>query len=360
MIHVFTSYVVSRGIVDSLSAYFQSIKCSLGADTEAVAACEFACQSLIFAGFLLRIVRVALTQLSSARTSSAAAQKTLSLISASSRDLTSRVRVQLKSPVPVHASLVNLSLSSAPAPAPASANTNCNNVGEPQPPVQQQPLASILNSTLNSSLNESNAGEQQQSEAPKSESGAAPDESAPTSRSSKSRRRHRQRERQQSKNSQCDSVGGVSGVGDASAGGVVDGSRELSLADSTRGLHVSSTRTRSGTGNSGVALEDDSSQLLAALAANDLLGVLNALYSMLLSSGSSWRRLLGATANDASPSHRDTSYLLLEVSSALPAECLQPIGSLRVALSAFRFMNELAATNLSILQVSIYIYFYLY
>ena len=138
------------------------------------------------------------------------------------------------------------------------------------------------------------------------------------------------------------------------AGGVLlDGSRELSLADSSRGLHVSSTRTRSGSGTSAVALEDDTSQLLAALAANDLLGVLNALYSMLLSSGSSWRRLLGATANDASPSHRDTSYLLLEVSSALPAECLQPIGSLRVALSAFRFMNELAATNLSILQVSV-------
>ena len=200
------------------------------------------------------------------------------------------------------------------------------------------------------------AGEQQQSETPNLESVAAPDESAPTSRSSMSRRRQRQRERQQSKNSQCESVGGPIGVGDASAGGVLDGSRELSLADSTRGLHVSSTRTRSASGTNAVALEDDTSQLLTALVANDLLGVLNALYSMLLSTGSSWRRLLGAAANDAlgaSPSHRDMTYLLLEVSSALPAECLQPIGSLRVALSAFRFMNELAATNLSILQVTV-------
>jgi hypothetical protein len=157
----------------------------------------------------LRVVRVTLAQQSSVRTSSVGAQKTLSLISASSRDLTSRARVQPK-PVPVHASLVNLSLSSASA----SASANCKNVGEPQHPVQQQqqPLASILsstlNSTLNSSLNESNAAEHKLSAAPKSESGVAPDESAPTSRSSKSRRRQRQRERQQSKNYQCESVGG--------------------------------------------------------------------------------------------------------------------------------------------------------
>ena len=146
---------MSRGIVDSLSAYFQSIKCSLGADTEAVAACEFACQSLIFVGFLLRVVRVALSQQSSVRTASAAAQKTLSLISTSSRDLTSRARVQPKSPVPVHVSLVNFSLSPASIPVSANTSTNCNNGGELQPQVQQQqPLASILNYTLNSSLNE--------------------------------------------------------------------------------------------------------------------------------------------------------------------------------------------------------------
>ena len=121
-----------------------------------------------------------------------------------------------------------------------------------------------------------------------------------------------------------------------------------------------------GTGTSAVALEDDTSQLLAALAAlaaNDLLGVLNALYSMLLSSGSAWRRLLGAAANDAlgaSPAHRDTTHLLLEVSSALPAECMlsacrvpgadrEPAGG----AVGVRFMNELAATNLSILQVNV-------
>ena len=85
------------------------------------------------------------------------------------------------------------------------------------------------------------SSEQQQREAPKSEGVATPDESAPTFRSSKSRRR--QRERQQSKNSKRESVGGPNSVGDVFAGGVLDGSRELSLADSTRGLNVSSTRT---------------------------------------------------------------------------------------------------------------------
>lgn len=348
--------MVARGVVDSLSTYFESIKCSLGADTEAVAACEFACQSLIFVGFLLRVVRVALAQpASSSRASTGAIHKTLALISASSKDLTARTRAHPKSPVPAHNSLLNLTVTPSLPAAAITSTANCinssNSNAQLQP--QPQPLGELINSELceQQQLNEVSA--------PKSENGpvaALAEESAPTARSSKSRRRQRQRERQQSKNSQCESVGGGSNaVGDTSGGATLNGSRELSLADSTRGVHLSGTRTRTGTVSGAVALEDDASQLLAALAASDLLGVLNALYSMLLSSGSSWRRLLGSAAAasdalDTSAAHRDTTYLLLEASSALPAECLQPIGSIRVALSAFRFMNELAATNLLILQ----------